>query len=169
MPGAPDPAHRIFVSYIDKSRDYYEAQGYGNPYRWASNTAAPFTQLTKPLVECMVGIVTTASLLEAGEDPEPFSAPPVVYAAPTNPPPASLYTQHRFWDKEATHTRDLGSFFPLPPLTKFAAEGRIASVSPRFYGVPTRYSQRQTITADAPEILRLCREDAVDAVLLVAL
>ena len=30
-----DPSHRIFVSYIDKSREYYLARGYGNPYRWA--------------------------------------------------------------------------------------------------------------------------------------
>ena len=32
--------HRIFVSYIDKSREYYLAQGFTNPYRWASHGAA---------------------------------------------------------------------------------------------------------------------------------
>ena len=26
--------HRKFVSYIDKSREFYLAQDYGNPYRW---------------------------------------------------------------------------------------------------------------------------------------
>ncbi|MEP7215486.1 MAG: hypothetical protein ABI782_04485 [Anaerolineaceae bacterium] len=169
MPDAPDPTQRTFVSYIDKSREYYGAQGYGNPYQWARNPGAPFAQLAKPLAESRIGIVTTASIVEGEEEPEPFSVPLVVFSAPTSPPPATLYTNHRSWDKEATHTDDLGSFFPLQELANFASEGRIGSVSPRFYGSPTQYSQRQTITADAPEIARLCRADGVDAVLLPAL
>ena len=28
-------SHRRSVSYIDKSRDYYQASGYERPYRWA--------------------------------------------------------------------------------------------------------------------------------------
>ena len=44
-----DPAHRMFVSYIDKSREYYLARGYGNPYRWAHHDDAPFTPPAKPL------------------------------------------------------------------------------------------------------------------------
>ncbi len=48
-------------------------------------------------------------------------------------------------------------------------EGRIGGVSSRFYGVPTEYSQRKTNTVDAPAILEFCREDAVDAVVLVGL
>jgi hypothetical protein len=30
-----DPRYRTFVSYIDKSREFYEAQGFTDPYRWA--------------------------------------------------------------------------------------------------------------------------------------
>ena len=47
--------------------------------------------------------------------------------------------------------------------------GRIGSASPRFYGVPTDYSQSRTIEQAAPQILEWCREDGVDAVLLSAL
>ena len=39
-----DPTQRGFVSYIDKSREFYLAKGYGNPYRWASNPDAPFVR-----------------------------------------------------------------------------------------------------------------------------
>ena len=53
-----DPTQRGFVSYIDKSREFYLAKGYGNPYRWASNPDAPFTPLTKPLAESRVALVT---------------------------------------------------------------------------------------------------------------
>lgn len=169
MPDVPDATQRIFVSYIDKSREYYAAQGYKNPYHWARNAEAPFTRLSKPLAESRIGIVTTASIVEGDDEPALFSVPLVVFSAPTSPPPSTLYTNHRSWDKEATHTDDLGSFFPLQELANFAVEGRIGSVSPRFYGALTQYSQRQTITADAPEIARRCREDGVDAVLLPAL
>jgi len=35
--------------------------------------------------------------------------------------------------------------------------------------VPTEYSQRRTTERDAPEILRRCREDGVEAALLAPL
>ena len=52
--------HRSFVSYIDKSREYYAAQGYPNPYQWPYHEEVPFAVLTKPLGESTVGVVTTA-------------------------------------------------------------------------------------------------------------
>ena len=63
-----DPARRVFVSYIDKSREYYLAQGFGNPYRWAYNADVPFAPLPKPLAECRIGVVTTSSPWEGQED-----------------------------------------------------------------------------------------------------
>ncbi len=166
--GSSTPFRR-FVSYIDKSREFYRAQGYTNPYRWAYHEDAPFTPLPKPLAECRIGLVTTASIVEDSVEPAPFTVPRVVFAAPVDPPPASLYTNHRSWDKEATHTNDLDSFAPIHRLQEAAAARRIGSLSPRYYGAPTEYSQRKTNEVDAPEILRLCREDGVDASILVAL
>lgn len=163
------PDHRIFVSYIDKSHDYYLAQGYNNPYRWAHHRDAPFCPLTRPLTELRIGLVTSASIVQGEVEPEPFSVPRVVYSAPTEPPPECLYTMHRSWDKEATHTDDLDSYFPVHRLQEAVRAGRLGSLSRRFYGVPTEYSQRKTSEVDAPEILRLCREDGVDIAMLVPL
>ncbi|MBU1744519.1 MAG: hypothetical protein KJ649_06460, partial [Proteobacteria bacterium] len=73
------------------------------------------------------------------------------------------------WDKKATHTDDVDSFLPVNCLTEQAAGGRIGSASPRFYGVPTDYSQNRTSNDAAPRILGWCREDGLDAVLLSAL
>jgi Glycine/sarcosine/betaine reductase selenoprotein B (GRDB) len=172
MPDQPDPAYRIFVSYIDKSREYYLAQDYGNPYRWAHYDDVPFTPLAKPLAASRVALVTTSSLIPGGHDVDPdpeAMPPPSVYAAPSEPPPARLYTQHRSWDKDATHTNDLDSFFPIHRLQEYRAEGRIGSISPRFYGAPTDYSQRRTIEQDGPQVLEWCREDGVDVAILVPL
>ena len=41
--------------------------------------------------------------------------------------------------------------------------GRIGSLAARYHGAPTEYSQRRTIERDAPEILRRCHEDGVEA------
>ena len=158
-----DRTHRRFVSYIDKSREFYLDKGFSNPYRWASHEETPFRRLSKPLHEARIGLVTTAALNEeGGRDRQ-------VYAAPTVPAPESLHTHHLSWHKTATHTRDLNSFLPIGPIEQFVAQGRVASLAPRFYGVPTKFSQRLTKTQHAPAILDFCRADKVDAALLVAL
>ncbi len=165
-----DGANRIFVSYIDKSREYYLAQGFGNPYRWAHHNDAPFVLLRKPLAGSRVALVTTAMPMEDRESRQAIQRPrKTAYASHTVPPPVALFTEDLAWDKEATHTRDVDSFLPVNRLMEAAASGRIASIGPRFYGVPTEYSQRTTIENDAPSILRWCEEDDVDAVLLVGL
>jgi D-proline reductase (dithiol) PrdB len=158
-----DGSHRIFVSYIDKSREYYLARGYGNPYRWAHHEDVPFAPLTKPLSESRVALITTASL--SGEERNSME----VYAAPAAPPPSYLFTDHRSWHKQATHTGDVESFLPVRRLAEFAATGRIGSPSPRFYGVPADFSQRRTVATYAPAVLDLCRADAADLALLFPL
>jgi hypothetical protein len=162
--------HRSFVSYIDRTREYYAAQGYAKPYVWARNTDAPFAPLAKPLGQSRVTVVTTASpwredkpvdgVLRGGKR---------VWSGDTAAPPERLYTDDLAWDKEATHTRDVESYVPLKRLAELADAGRIGCLAARFHGVPTDYSQRRTIEQDAPEILARCREDAVDVAVLVPL
>jgi hypothetical protein len=161
-------AYRSFVSYMDRSRDYYGAQGYTQPYTWTHYRDVPFAPLRKPLSECRVGLVTTAGIKDTVVDPGQV-LPRELYALAVDPIPARMVTDHLFWDKKATHTDDIDSFLPLHRLAEAAETGRIGSVSPRFYGVPTDYSQNRTIREDAPQILEWCREDEVDAVLLSAL
>ncbi len=160
--------YRSFVSYIDRSREYYAAQGYTRPYAWPHYDDVPFTPLKKPLAACRVGLVTTAGKPQAGGSGF-LLAVRELYAAPAEPPPTQMFTGDLFWDKEATHTDDVDSFLPVNRLAEYAAEGRVGSASPRFYGVPTDYSQGRTIEQAAPRILEWCREDGLDAVLLAGL
>ena len=161
-------AERTFVSYIDRTRAFYQAQGYDNAYRWAHFDAVPFAPLPRPLAECRIALVTTASPVRDVSPGEPRGAK-TVWSGSTDAQPDRLYTDDLAWDKEATHTDDVGSFLPLLPLAGYAAAGRIGSVAERFHGVPTDYSQRRTSDEDAPEVLRRCREDGVDIALLVPL
>ncbi len=161
-------AHRSFVSYIDRSREYYGAQGYPQPYTWAHYQNVPFSELRKQLSQCRVGLVTTASAAEI--DPANWlTRARNPYAMTATPVPSRMYAAHLFWDKKATHTEDVSSFLPLNRLAEYAATGRIGSVSPRFYGAPTDYSQGNTTRKAAPQILEWCREDGVDVMLLSAL
>jgi len=157
--------HRTHVSYIDRTRHYYSALGYPKPYVYAHHLDVPFSPLAKPLSESRVALITTAS---AWCD-DPTDHVHAVWSGSSATPPDRLFTDNLAWDKESTHTRDVESFLPLRKLTDVAASGRIGSVSPRFYGVPTEYSQNRTVRHDAPAVLAMCREDAVDVALIAAL
>lgn len=157
-------ARKYDVGYMQRTREFYSAQGYTNHYQWAKNTDSPFTALTKPLKDCKVAVITTSM-----PDTDQGRAERGVYPLPSRPYPNSMYTAELSWHKGATHTDDIGSFLPLRALDAAADEGLIGALSERFYTVPTDYSKRNTEEVDAPEILRLCREDGVDIALLVPL
>ena len=73
---------------------------------------------------------------------------------------------HIGYDRKHTTARDSGTWFPLPLMREFAGQGRF-TLAKRFHGAPTNRSQRVTLETDAPEILARCRQDQVDAALLV--
>jgi len=62
---------------------------------------------------------------------------------------------------------DSGTWFPLPQLQRLSRQGRVGAIAPRFFGAPTNRSHRVTLENDAPEILARCRQDGVDAAVLV--
>ena len=145
------------VRYIDRTRAYYEAQGFERAYAYAHHDEAPFAALRKPLAECTVALVTTASLA-----PRAPLEPRRVDSGSTREAPDRLYADDLSWDKEATHLEDRESFCPIGTLKRLAEDGAIGSLAPRFHCAPTEYSQRATCEQDAPELLRRVREDGAD-------
>lgn len=163
-------AGRDPVRYIERTRAFYAAQGYQKFYRWAHFDEVPFARLEQPLSACRATLVTTAGSPQTQRaETGVLRGKKAVWSGSTTNPPEQLVTDHLAWDKESTHTDDVESFLPIRQLQSFVAEGRLGSLTPRFHGVPTDYSQRQTRECDAPEILRRCREDEVDIALLVPL
>ncbi len=162
-------AHRRALSYIDASREFYAAHGYETPYAWAVHDDAPFARLDRPLGEATVAVVTTSFPRRDADSPARSasdSPAKAVYARPSQPVPNAMFTDDLSWHKTATHTDDVGTFLPLAALHRAADAGTIGAVGPRFFGVPTEYSQRRT-GLDAEQIVAWCREDEVDAVGLV--
>lgn len=162
------------IRYIDRSRAYYLALGYDNPYRWASHRDVPFAPLAKPLRESRLALISTASPYnpEAGDQGPwaPYNAGAKftnVYSMPIEPAP-DVRISHVGYDRKHTSAEDINSYFPLERLKEAASEGRVEALNGRFYGVPTLRSQRLTNERDAPAVLELCREDGIEAALLVA-
>jgi len=162
------------IRYIDRSREYYQALGYGAPYRWAHYAEVPFTPLQKPLAASRIGLITTAApfLPDKGDQ-----GPGAAYNAAAKF--HSLYSgdsgrdhdlriAHIAYDRVHTSAEDQNCWFPLPALRQAAADGLMDEIAPRFHGIPTDRSQRATLSRDCPELLRRCREDKVDAAILVA-
>ena len=159
------------VRYIDKTRAYYEAEGYGKPYEWAHFDDIPFTPFAavgKPLSECRVGVVTTSDMARRSLGPVPDDPKRLVYSLPTDIPVNDLYSRKSAYDRYATTLDDVDSYLPLTHLHHFAAEGRIGAVASRFQMIYSEYSQRKTLSVDAPEILKQMRKDRVDVAVLAA-
>ena len=151
------------VPYIERTRQYYEAQGFQQAYRYAHNEQAPFSDLPKPLAQCTLGLVTTASTYARAS-----LEPRKVDSGSTDVTP-KLYADDLSWDKQATHLEDINSFCPLDALRTQVAAGRIGKLAPHFHCAPTEYSHRATLDNDAPEILRRLQADQVDIALLIPL
>lgn len=159
------------VRYIDKTREYYASEGYTTPYAWARFDTipfVPFAALGRPLSACRVGVVTSSEMALAGvEEGEP-DLRRLVYAMPSDIPVERLRSRKTSYDRYATTLDDVDSYLPLTHLHRLAADGVIGSVASRFQVIHSEYSQRKTMTVDAPEVLRQMREDRVDVAVLTA-
>lgn len=167
-------AHDVPVRYIERTRAYYQALGYGAPYEWARYAHVPFQRLRKPLSACRVGLVTTAAPYRPGLGDQgpgaPYNASAkfyAVYSGDTAHDP-DVRISHVTIDRQHTTAEDPGTWFPLPALRQAMRAGRLAALAPRFHGAPTNRSQRATLDVDGPEIVARCKADEVDAAVLVA-
>src|SRR5204862_8193502 len=66
-----------------------------------------------------------------------------------------------------TTAEDPNTWLPLAQLQQAVKSGRLGALTPRLHGAPTSRSQRVTVETDARELLRRCRDDGADAVVLV--
>jgi D-proline reductase (dithiol) PrdB len=168
------PPHDVPVPYMQRTRSYYQALGYGAPYEWAHFADVPFQPLRQPLAGCRVALITTAApyLPDAGDQGPgaPYNARAKFFQVYSLDAARDhdLRISHVAIDRQHTTAADPGTYFPLPALRRAAAAGRIASVAPRIHGAPTNRSQRTTFDVDAPEIVARCQADGADAAILVA-
>lgn len=160
------------IRYIQRTHDWYDVLGYGNPYRYAHYIDVPFAPLAKPLARSRVALLTTAAPYQPGKGDQTVRSPYNAAAKFYKPYVGDSAADH---DLRVSHVAvdrlhavdDVNAWFPLAALRRAAAAGRIGAVAPRFVGVPTNRSQRHTLESDCVEVLAYLREDAVDCAVLV--
>ncbi len=161
------------IAYMERTRHWYLALGYGNPYRWAHHGDVPFHRLARPLARSTVALVTTAAPYQPGKGPQgpgaPYNAAVKFYRVYSGDSAADhdVRIAHVEIDRVHTSMEDSGTWFPLPFLREAARRGRIGTLARRFHGMPSNRSQRHVIEADVPQLLARLREDGADAAVLV--
>jgi D-proline reductase (dithiol) PrdB len=164
--------HDAPIPYMQRTRDYYQVLGF-SPYRWAHFVEVPFTPLRVPLDRARVALITTAAPYQADVgDQGPGAAYNAaakfyqVYSIPTETEP-DLRISHVGYDRMHTTAADINTYLPLARMKEAVAARRIGTLGPRVHGAPTNRSHRATMETDVPELLRRCREDGIDAAVLV--
>lgn len=167
------PDEDVPIAYIERTRAYYQALGYGSAYRWANFADVPFRRLVRRLTESTIALVTTAALFrpELGDQGPgaPYNAAAKfyrVYSEPTDGSP-DVRISHVAYDRVHTRAEDARSWFPLQALKDAERAGRFR-LAARFHGLPTNRSKRTTMRQDAPELLARLREDEAASAVLVA-
>ncbi len=161
------------VAYMQRTRDWYLALGYGNPYVWAHNKDVPFSGLRRPLSKSRVALITTAALFQPGKgDQGPGAAYNgaakfhEIWSHPIDPVP-DVRISHIAYDRMHTLAEDPRTWFPLAALKQAEKAGRIGSLASVF-GFPTNRSQRTNLETDAPALLEALAGEAAQAAILVA-
>lgn len=161
------------IQYIERTHEYYRGQGYDKTYNYASNEDIPFVRLKKPLSECRVALVTTASFLLLDEGGVPLEEPKMlgtnemeVFTVPSDWPVERILSTSEDHDRYQTDMKDINAFFPITRMQEFLEEGVFGSLSKNFYRTLPNYSHRKIVQVDGPEILRQCKENNVDVALL---
>lgn len=162
--GAPPPQA---ADYIEATRSTYDALGYP-PYQWVhSETLPPFTQLTKPLSECRVGLVASGGVYRAGQIAFHFRDDDSYRVIPGDVPTDELRATHFAYDL-ADARADIGCVFPIAALRSLAAAGEIGALCEEAYAfMGGIYSARRVRDQLAPALRDRFLAQKTDVVLLV--
>ncbi len=168
------PEHDAPIPYRHRISSYYQALGYGKPYRWAQYAHVPFAPLKKPLAASRVALVTTAAPYQpdAGDQGPgaPYNAAAKFYRVYTDSTDGNpdVRISHIGIDRKHTTATDINTWFPLRQLKHLSASGRIQDIAAEFIGAPTNRSQKVTIEQDCVDILAHVRRLGADVAVIVA-
>jgi D-proline reductase (dithiol) PrdB len=155
------------IDYIARTREQYAALGHRD-YRWVeSEDAPPWAPLRKGLAQSRLSLVASGGIYASGQVAFHHRDDASLRAIPSDIDRTRLRTSHFAYDQTAARS-DPNVVFPIEPLRRSVASGRLGGLGPHAYtfmgGI---YSARRVRDDLAPEIARRVVEDQVDLVLLV--
>ncbi len=155
------------VRYIDRTREQYDALGYGS-YTWVHEPdAPPWTPLRKPIAESRLGVVASGGVYAVGQTAFTFKDDTTYRAIPADVDSADLRATHFAYDLTDART-DINCVFPVDTLRSLVADATVGKLAPHFLtcmgGI---YSARRVREELAPAVVQRCQDDGVEALLLV--
>jgi D-proline reductase (dithiol) PrdB len=155
------------IDYIARTRAQYDALGHA-AYRWVESETPPaWAPLRRPLAESRVALVASGGIYAHGQVAFHHRDDDSLRVIETDVETSALRTSHFAYDQTAAR-EDPNVVFPIDPLRRAVARGRLGGLGPHAYtcmgGI---YSARKVRERLAPEIARRVVEDQVDFVLLV--
>lgn len=155
------------IDYIARTRAQYEALGHP-VYHWVANQdPPPWVTLRRPLTKSRLALVASGGVYVSGQKAFHHHDDTSLRTIDREVEVADLRTSHFAYDQTAARS-DPNVVFPIEPLRRSIAAGRLGGLSPRSYtfmgGI---YSSRRVRDELAPEIARRVIADQVDLVLLV--
>ncbi len=154
------------VRYIDRTKEQYDALGYGS-YNWAHITEPPPFTKPKDLASARVGMIATGGIYAEGQTAFTFKDDTTYRAIPSNIDSGALRATHFAYDLTDART-DINVVFPIDALRTLRDDGTIGELAPSLFtcmgGI---YSQRRVNEELAPALVERCLADNIDIVLLV--
>ena len=152
------PDYDAPIPYMQRTRDYYQALGYGTPYRWAHYVEVPFTPLRKPLAASPGDPRSprrrrTSPTRATRDRARPTTAAAKFYKVYSGDTRSDARPAHlaRRLRPQAHHGRGQRHLVPAAGAARARRRpGASARVAPRFHGAPTNRSHRVTLETDAP-------------------
>ena len=153
-----------YIQYIPRTHDLYASH---SPYRWAENTDAPWTPLTKPLNLCRVALASSAGIYLKCQTPFHTKDDTSIREIPKTASVSDFGVNHFGYRMDGAE-RDPNCVFPLETLRKLEREGFIGELAETAYtfmgGI---YSARRVREELAPQLVERALAAEVDLFYLV--
>jgi D-proline reductase (dithiol) PrdB len=132
----------------------------------------PWTPVPGPLSELKMSLVTTAGVHLKSDTPFDMvdkTGDPTLRVIPASTAVADIMITHDYYDhKDADN--DINIVFPIERLKEYVTEGRIGSLSDKFYGFMGHIIEGHIdtfINEEVPKVSKMMKEDGVDVALLL--
>lgn len=132
---------------------------------------SPWTEMTKPLSECKVALLTTAGLHVRGDNPFTTArngGDASFRVIPRDTDPADILQSHTSigFDRTSIY-KDINITFPIDRLNELVALGKIGSLSSNYYSFMGALSNVAGLTDEyGPQVAKKLLDENVDVVLL---
>lgn len=131
----------------------------------------PWTPMPGPLSGLKISLVTTAGVHLGSDTPFDMidkTGDPTLRVVPSSAPCADIMITHDYYDHKSAD-KDINIVFPIERLKEYVTEGKIGSLSKRFYGFMGHITESHVdtfINQEIPKVSKMMKEDRVDVALV---